>query len=291
MLDFVPLSLADRERYSDLFSLCPEKSAQYSFFSLWGWNETNPAELAWADNLCWIRCHGYREGLLAPIGDWALIDWEDAFGKHFHSGDSLLDVPEGLTRYFSPRLSQKLVFDELRDEWEYLHSVSELVALQGGKYIHKRAHVKAFESNYNWEYRPLLPDDFPEVFSFQAKWCARHDCEETPLLEAEDRAIRRSLELWDVLPFIGAMLRVEGNVAGYTIAEELSPETIDIRFEKADSAYAGVYQALNKLFLERQGQGYLWVNREEDMGNNGLRKAKMSYHPMGFVKKHRVRIL
>ena len=291
MLDFIPLNVTDRERYSALYTFCPEKSAQYSFFSLWGWNETDPAELAWENNLCWIRCRGYREGLLAPIGDWAAVDWEDVFDKHFRSGDSLLDVPEGLTRFFSPRLSQKLIFDELRDEWEYLHSIPELVALQGGKYIHKRAHVKAFESDYNWEYRPILPEDFSELLAFQAKWCAQHNCGDIPLLEAEDRAVRRALELWDVMPFTGATLRVDGNVVGYTIAEEFSQDTIGIRFEKADSTYAGIYQALNKLFLERQGQGYLWVNREEDMGNKGLRKAKMSYHPVGFVKKYRIRFL
>jgi hypothetical protein len=72
----------------------------------------------------------------------------------------------------------------------------------------------------------------------------------------------------------------------YTIAEELSADTLDIRFEKADNDYVGVYQALNRLFLERQGARYAWVNREEDMGSAGLRKAKTSYHPLRFLKKY-----
>jgi hypothetical protein len=291
MLDFAPLSLADRERYTTYYSLCPEKCAQYSFFALWGWNETDFVELAWASGLCWIQSRGHREGLLAPVGNWAAVNWEDVFKRHMAPGAYLLDVPESLIRHFSPALKEKLSLDELRDEWEYLHPVSELIALKGGKYVHKRAHVKAFVTAYNWEYRPLLPEDFPEVLAFQADWCARRDCEENPLLEAESRAIRRALQLWDSLPMIGATLRVNGATAAYTIGEELAPDTIGIRFEKADSEYAGIYQALNKLFLERQGQRYLWVNREEDMGNKGLRDAKLSYHPSGFVKKYRVGVL
>jgi hypothetical protein len=291
MLDFVPLTLADRERYTAFYSLCPEKCAQYSFFALWGWNETDLAELAWTPELCWIRGHGHREGLLAPIGDWAAVNWEEIFDRYLRPGDCLLDVPEAVIRRFPESLSRKLHMNELRDEWEYLHSVSELIALTGGKYVHKRAHVKTFMSGYNWEYSPLLPEDFPDLLAFQMDWCARRDCEENPLLEAENRAIHRALRLWDLLPMTGALLRVDGAVAGYTIAEELCADTIGIRFEKANSEYTGIYQALNKLFLERQGQNYLWVNREEDMGNKGLRDAKLSYHPLGFVKKYSVAVL
>jgi hypothetical protein len=291
MLDFVPLTLADRERYTTSYSLCPEKCAQYSFFALWGWNETDLIELAWTPELCWVLSRGHREGLLAPIGDWAAVDWEETFGRYLRPGDRLLDVPESLIRHFPPHLTQKLVVEELRDEWEYLHSVSELIALKGGKYIHKRAHVKSFKRNYNWEYRPLLPEDFEELLAFQEEWCAQRDCDQTPSLEAENRAIRRALKLWDSLPMSGAILRVDGAAAGYTIAEKLWTDTIAIRFEKAKSEYAGIYQTVNQLFLERQGQNCLWVNREEDMGNSGLRDAKMSYHPFGFVKKYSVRVL
>ena len=290
MLDFLPLTFDDLKRYAALYALCPQKCAQYSFFALWGWNATDPAELAWTPRLCWIRCHGHRNGLIAPVGSWDSVDWQDAFARYLRPGDVLLDVPEVLIRHLPSELAQKLEIAELRDEWEYLHSVEELVSLKGGKYAGKRAHVKAFTGNYHWEYCPLLPDDFPDLLAFQADWCARRDCGENPLLKAEDLAIRRALEFWDSLPLIGAMLRVDGIVAGYTIGEELSADTIGIRFEKAKSEYAGIYQALNKLFLERQGQGYQWVNREEDMGNKGLRDAKSSYHPAAFVKKYSVEI-
>jgi hypothetical protein len=296
VLNFIPLALSDRERYSALYSLCPETFSQYSFFALWGWNQTDPVELAWMEEapLCWIRSGGQKEGLLAPVGDWAAVDWADVLGRlgEWLSGAGLplrlLDVPEPLVRLLPESLSPKIRLTELRDEWEYVYSVQELVELKGGKYAAKRAHVKAFFENCKWEYRSLLPEDFPELLAFQKEWCARRDCKENPLLCAEDCAIRRALESWSILPLTGATLRVDGKVAAYTIGEELSPDMIDIRFEKADSEHTGIYQALNRLFLERQGQTYQWVNREEDMGNEGLRKAKMSYHPGRFLKKYRL---
>jgi hypothetical protein len=295
-LDFVPLSLSDRERYSALYALCPEKSSEYSFFSLWGWNESEPVELAWDSSLCWIRRLGRKEALIAPVGDWSAADWEGALarlGGYCRERGLpflLMDVPESMIELLPEHLLQGAERTELRDEWEYLYSARELAELKGGKYSAKRTHIKTFLENCRWEYRSLLPEDFPELLAFQSEWCARRGCETDPLLCAEDQAIRRALELWDALPLTGATISVDGRVAAYTIAEELSPDTIDIRFEKADSSHTGIYQALNKFFLERQGRDYTWVNREEDMGSEGLRKAKSSYHPARFLKKYRLRL-
>ncbi|MDR1731399.1 MAG: phosphatidylglycerol lysyltransferase domain-containing protein [Synergistaceae bacterium] len=291
MLPFTPLSFADRERYSALYAQTPEKCSEYSFFALWGWDESEPTELAWDSGLCWIRSHGHREGLLAPVGPWDALNWEEVLERFPGRGGELLDVPEALVGYFPEKLRERIQMEELRNEWEYIYSAPALRELKGRKYDHKRTHVRSFTDSYNWEYVPLLPEDFDDLLAFQAEWCARRNCGDNPLLCAEDQAIHRALELWETLPLSGAMLRVDGKVVAYTIAEELSPEIIDIRFEKADSDYSGVYQALNRFFLERQGQSCLWVNREEDMGSQGLRDAKLSYHPDHFIKKFKIKLL
>ncbi|NLL37938.1 MAG: DUF2156 domain-containing protein [Fretibacterium sp.] len=291
MLSFAPLAWSDRERYTELYRVCPVRSAEYSFFSLWGWLDSNPMDLAWSNGLCWLRSRGQKSGLCSPVGDWNSVNWEAVLPQHFAPGDVLLDIPEELALLLQSASGLSLNVLEERDEWEYLYPVSELMALKGSKYANKRAHVKAFLSNYSWEYLPLLPEDFPELLEFQEEWCKRHECQGILALEAEDKAVRRALERWDDFPFAGALLRVDGRTIGYTIAEQLDEQTLDIRFEKALSEYAGSYQALNQLFLQRQGFRYLIVNREEDMGNPGLRNAKKSYHPIGFVKKYRVEVL
>ena len=291
MLSFRPLTWEDRAPYSELYGRTSVKYAEYSFFSLWGWGDTNPMELAWDNMLCWLRSHGNKPGFCSPVGDWDTADWDALFQEHFAPGDVLLDIPEAIVGRFSDSLAARLKVTEDRDEWEYLHSVPELVTLEGSRFAQKRAHVRSFQSSYDWEYIPLLPEDFPELLDFQARWLRHRGIGPSPSLEDEDRAIRRALERWDELPFLGAILRADGITVGYTIAEELDAKTLDIRFEKALEDYAGSYQALNQLFLRNQGSDYAWVNREEDMGNPGLREAKLSYHPVQLLKKYRVEIL
>lgn len=289
MLAFRPLTWEDREPYTTLYRRSPVRYAEYSFFSLWGWLGTNPLDLAWEGELCWLRSHGHKSGFCAPIGNWDAVDWESTIDRNFVPGDVLQDVPEAIVERFPDSLRSRLHVEEDRDEWEYLHSVSELVALEGGKFAQKRGHVRSFLSGYDWEYLPLLPEDFPELLAFQSNW--RRLREEGASLDDEDLAIRCALERWDDFPLFGALLKVDGAVIGYTIAEELDEETLDIRFEKALPKYAGSYQALNQLFLKHQGSGYTWVNREEDMGDPGLRAAKLSYHPVRLLKKYRVTLL
>lgn len=291
MLTFTPLTWEDREPYGELYRRTPVKYAEYSFFSLWGWGETNPLDLAWDGEFCWLRSHGSKPGFCSPIGNWEAADWDALLGKHFAPGDVLLDIPEPLIGFFSKSLLDRTRIEEDRDEWEYLHSVPELVALKGSRFAQKRAHVRSFLSSYDWEYLPLLPEDFPELLDFQSRWRERRESGVSSSLDEEDRAIRRALERWDDFPFLGALLRADGATIGYTIAEELDAETLDIRFEKAFGDYTGSYQALNQLFLQNQGADYAWVNREEDMGDPGLRAAKLSYHPSRLLKKYRVEIL
>ena len=136
-----------------------------------------------------------------------------------------------------------------------------------------------------------MEEDFKELLMFQNEWLERNKGRiAASVLYDENKAIMSVLENWNEFPLFGACIRINGRFAAYTIAEELNHETIDIRFEKAFSEYEGIYQYLNKTFLTRQAKNYIWVNREEDMGDEGLRKAKSSYHPARYEKKYLVSI-
>jgi hypothetical protein len=88
----------------------------------------------------------------------------------------------------------------------------------------------------------------------------------------------------------GAAIMVDNDMAAYTIAESLTDETLVIHFEKGNPNYMGVYQAINQIYLERSGSRHNIVNREQDLGDEGLRKAKQSYHPFDFIKKYRITV-
>ena len=130
---------------------------------------------------------------------------------------------------------------------------------------------------------------------FQEKWRAHRVLTMTPdeaeSLAGEDIAIQNAFDRWEDFRLSGGMLKVDGEIVAYTIAEELDGENIDIRFEKAIPEYAGSYQAINNIFLKEQCQNYTWVNREEDMGEPGLREAKMSYNPAFMLEKFQMEIL
>jgi hypothetical protein len=125
----------------------------------------------------------------------------------------------------------------------------------------------------------------------QEDWCTWRDCESSDMLSAENRAILRIFDRWDRFDRVmGGALFVENIIVAYTLAEPLTADTLVIHFEKGCPAYKGVYQAINQLFLSRSAGGFRFVNREQDLDNDGLRKAKLSYNPVEFLKKSKVTI-
>ena len=125
----------------------------------------------------------------------------------------------------------------------------------------------------------------------QAEWSAWKDCSGSESLAAENEAVKRVLGSWDRLEgLLGGIIRVDGAIVAYTVAERFSTDTLVIHFEKGNQAFKGVYQAINQVFLEQGGERFAWVNRQQDAGEPGMRQAKLSYHPSRFVEKFRVRI-
>lgn len=97
------------------------------------------------------------------------------------------------------------------------------------------------------------------------------------------------LQDWERLDgTMGGAVIVDGKLAAYTVADALTPDTLVIHFEKGNTQYKGIYQAINQMFLTHAANNFTWVNREQDLNDEGLRKAKLSYHPAHFLRKYRV---
>jgi hypothetical protein len=142
---------------------------------------------------------------------------------------------------------------------------------------------------YGPEYERILSENMGEIIEFQREWCAVKDCASSDGLMAENGAITRVLSDWENLPgIIGGAIRIGGVIAAYTIAEDIGDGTVIIHFEKGLDSYKGVYQGINQIFLTNSPDFSL-VNREQDMGLPGLRQAKLTYNPSGFIKKYTVK--
>ena len=294
MLDFQKFTWDDKDTYTKYYQSSPVHYAEYSFFGLWSWLHAYPLEIAYTDSgICWLRSGGPLPGIFGPSGNWDIItDWDKVLAD-FPSSTIIYDVPGKIRNILSGH--PRLLFSEDRDQHEYVYSVKDLISLKGKPYAHKRNRVRAFLDGYEWDYEELTPALFCEVIDFQEKWRVRREDSMTPeeaeSLDGEDLAIKNALDKWDEFSFSGGLLRVDGNIMAYTIAEELDPETIDIRYEKAFPEYAGSYQAINYMFLKNHAAHYKFVNREEDMGEPGLREAKLSYNPIMMLEKYQMQIL
>jgi hypothetical protein len=130
-----------------------------------------------------------------------------------------------------------------------------------------------------------------QALNMQEDWCTWRDCENDDTLVAENNAISRVLYGWRNLDGItGGALLVDQIIMAYTIAETMPDKSIIIHFEKACPDHKGSYQAINQIFLSNAPEGYTIVNREQDLGDEGLRKAKLSYHPVDYIKKYQVKL-
>ena len=287
--DFAPLCLTGMAEYLARLAACPQKVSDYSFANLWGWCEEYGLEWRFGDTHVWLRQTKPEVVYWAPVGPWEAIDWNAC--PVLGAGGSFVRVPEHLALAWSQAFPGRVEAQEDRGHWDYVYSVEELTRLSGNRFHKKKNLLKQFTKTYVYDYHPLTADCIEEVLQMQLEWCQWREAEGDATLIAENRAISRVVKDWDRLPnLLGGAVRVDGRMIAYTVAEPLDPSMLVIHFEKGHSAFKGVYQAVNQMFLEHQAQDFQWVNREQDLGDEGLRKAKMSYNPANFLKKYRVRI-
>ncbi|MFP4477254.1 MAG: DUF2156 domain-containing protein [Desulfatibacillaceae bacterium] len=283
-LEFQPVSLDLLETYERYLAECPVKASDYTFANLWGWADVHGLEVAFDNGLAWIRRTVPEIRLRAPVGAWKGRDWNEDLAV-FAPGTTFERVPEDLVGMWT-KAGVAARIEESEGQWDYLYDTTELIELSGRKFHKKKNHLNQFFRKYEFTYVPIVPETAELALGLQADWCLWRDCEDEATLAAENRCIHRVLTNWDSLPgLVGGVLRVEGQIAAYTVGEPLDETTFLVHFEKGCPGFRGIYQAVNQQFLKHEAADYPLVNREQDLGDEGLRKAKMSYHPVDFLKK------
>jgi hypothetical protein len=281
---FEAISLARREEYLERLARCPQKVSDYSFGNLWGWAEEYGLSWRFGESHVWILQTKPREVFWAPIGPWSDVDWNAC--PCLSQGLDFIRVPERLCEIWGESMPDRVQRAEAREHFDYVYSVPDLIELRGNKFHKKKNLLGQFQRSYDYEYKPLTPDCVEDTLEMQRQWFSWRDPKESGALLAENTAIVRVLQSWDRMPGLcGGAIRVDGEMIAYTVAEALTPEMLVIHFEKGRPGYKGVYQAINQLFLADAGANYALVNREQDLGDEGLRKAKLSYNPCDFLRK------
>jgi hypothetical protein len=177
-----------------------------------------------------------------------------------------------------------------REHFDYVYRTSDLIELRGGRFHAKRNHISRFLEDHGGDFRfvPIGPENLGLCAEFQARWCERRRCDEDMNLLEEWAAIRLGLRHHQALNVQGGAVMIGESVEAFTFGELLNSQTAVVHIEKANPEIPGLYAFINQAFCQEHWTGVPFINREQDLGETGLRKAKLSYHPLRLVEKFRV---
>lgn len=223
---------------------------------------------------------GSRLGIVKTALQW-LRDTQLADGLRIERADARL--AEEL------RGVEGFVIEPTREHFDYVYSREALATLAGRKYSAKRNHINSFLREHSYIYESMTPENVKECLRVACIWCEKHRCEDDMSLLEERDAVFAALTHFEALGIVGGVLRVDGLVQAFTMGEMLNSDTFVVHIEKADPDIRGLYPLINQEFVRHSVQEpTAWVNREQDMGEVGLRRAKESYYPDHLMEKYRI---
>lgn len=290
--DFAEISLDQQKAFDWFFANYPTEISEYTFSNLYAWRIARPIKVAILDNvLCVVakRSDG-SEYFMPSIGDNISKVVESLFSYADKNGidPALYRVPEDMAHILEKNgMSVELDMDNS----DYVYLVSELSELSGRRFDGKRNRIKKCLSEYNPEYKTMTPDVIELCLDLQTEWCDIRQCKLNSGLASEDEAIKEIFSLMDRFPIFGGVIFIDGRIEAFTLAERLSKDTAVIHFEKANPEFDGLYQVINQWFCQNELKDYTYVNREQDLRIEGLKRAKESYYPHHKVNKYTVRKL
>lgn len=290
MIPFKDITLEDRELIQSFTLHSQRRNCDLSFVNLWSWLFLYQTKFAVMDGYLLLRFYAGDELVyMMPIGKGdvkpvieALIEDAAQMGAKF----CMLGVCVGMKADLEAAMPGRFVFTEDRDYFDYIYMRSDLATLKGKKYQSKRNHINKFKTQYpDYEYKELTPELVPECLKLEEEWCQANNCSEQVALGAERASMTAALNNMEQLGLTGGVLHVNGKIAAFTYGAPINHETWDVCVEKANTEIEGSYTLINYEYANHIPEQYIYINREEDLGLDGLRKAKMSYHPAILLEK------
>lgn len=288
MIEFEPISLKHRALFAETHAAQPTRSSGESFGNVYLWDllcRRNVARLGDRIGIEFMCPKGTFYTF--PLGTGDLAPAVEALKERAASHGIALKL-WGLTPEERTALEETFPgcfeYTDDRDNYDYIHDIDAVATLAGKKLHGKRNFCNRFEMNNDWSFLPLSPDLFDDCLALLTEW----DREKDGGSPEENLAIRRLFREWDELGMLGGVLYANGSVAGFTVAEPLTADTLDVHFEKARADLPGAYPMVAREFarLVKNAMPQIrYLNREEDMGVPNLRKAKEEWYPTFLLEK------
>lgn len=288
------IALQDKEEIGSYYKKMPIRNCEFTF----------------ANNYLWAPFYQIRWGVVKER--LVFLSGEGAFSVSFPQGDTPLGpVVEALLAYFeelgkafrmhlvSPEQFRELealypgkfeiVYD--RDKADYVYEREKLLTLSGKKLHGKRNHINKFKGNYpDWSYEPVTAENEEECLELAKRWRILNGCEEDEEKSEELCVTMNALQMREELDLRGGLIRAGGRVVAFSLGEPCGEDMFVVHIEKAYPDVQGAYPMINQQFVEHETEGFPYINREEDTGAEGLRRAKLSYYPVFMMEKGTVTV-
>lgn len=295
MIGFRKLDLEDKEIVRKYVFESSRRNCDLTFSNLYSWRFLYLTEIAEHKGFLVIKFYLDNEAAyMLPVGNGNLKEViEDLMEDASRSGSKfrMFGICSENVKEIEELFPEKFIFTSERDYADYIYLRSSLASLQGKKYQPKRNHVNKFRKQYpDYVFKPLTKDLVSECLKLESLWCKANNCKENEELQDERKSMNIALKNISELDITGGVLFADNNIIGFTYGAAVNKDTFDTCVEKADTSYEGSYAIINHEFANMIPEQYTYINREEDLGIEGLRKAKLSYNPETVLEKFKLEL-
>lgn len=290
-IQFRRTELEDRDLMHPFFQKFPNRSCERTFANSLLWSRHYPVTFAIIENTLvfrWEKEDGYA--FAYPVGEpedvKKALEFLEKYNDERQFPLVLYHVTPEQFEQMEAWYPGRFEIEYERDIADYVYEAEQLATLAGKKLHSKRNHINKFKATHeNWSYETMTEENLEECFQMALKWRTDNGCNDDLEKNAEMCVTLNALRLFKELELVGGVLKVDGNIVAFTIGEPMSDDTFVVHIEKAFADVQGAYPMINQQFVEHECAAYKYINREDDAGSEGLRKAKLSYKPAFLVEK------
>jgi hypothetical protein len=288
--NFKPLELEDRESIREILWAYQPETSELTFTNLFIWRRHYSTQWCLLRDTLLLLCSDGSGGVfgLPPVGPASRAEAVRLLLSWLH--EEKAQAQPGIARADS-RLAEELaaspdfIIAPRREHFDYVYKTDGLIQLAGRRYHGKKNHINKFRSSCCFAYESMTTEHVQACLKLQDAWCDCNRCTEDMNLMGEWEAIKELLGSFDRLAVQAGVIVIDGVVEAFTLGELLNKDTAVVHIEKANAQIPGLYAVINQQFCEHAWSGVPFVNREQDLGDDGLRQAKLSYHPERLVEK------
>lgn len=285
-MEFKKITVNDKSIIESFTKSLGDNNCETDFINLLLWQNLYGISCAVSDNALLIKIENPKCTMYSiPFGD--IKAGLNALLKCENGAYPVIRAQQGARfEKFCKEYGDIYDITELDEGVDYIYLREDLALLKGKKYHAKRNHISAFSKQFDWSYEEIDKSNLADVRTCAEKWYKEHADRFTKEMGAERDGVNLIIDNLEALGVKGGAIRVAGEIVAFTFASFINDEAVDIHIEKALTEFSTAYTVINNQFAQRLPQTVKYINREDDLGLEGLRKAKLSYHPAVMLKKY-----